>query len=82
MPVFICAPERGLGASCAKTGVAISALTAAAAANNVTFFIVELHIFEGRNRRGFNPSRGVPFPALCGAVSHTREYTLSSAHAV
>jgi hypothetical protein len=61
MLVFMCAPERGFAESCAKTGVATNALTAAAAANNVTFFILELRVFEGRNRRGFNPSHGVPF---------------------
>jgi hypothetical protein len=41
----MCAPDWGLAVSWAMTGEATSALTAAAAANNVTFFIVELLYF-------------------------------------
>src|SRR5262249_43261877 len=42
----MCAPDLVRTPSCAMTGVAISALTAAAAASKVTFFIVELLILR------------------------------------
>jgi hypothetical protein len=53
--VFMCFPARGCALSWARTGVAINAPTAAAAARSVTFFILVL-LFEGRNKRRTNTS--------------------------